>query len=230
MPFLTLWIEFSRMPVLRHHGGIRRIAVVEDAVEVDMCEGIEMRMRDAVIADRDAIGTNPVHRDLVRIGIVDCFYGIDVSGQRHGDAIFHQTGRLLALRRRDQVQRANLIVFSPASPVRERLLPLFVFAVGDDVAGRRCRLGRQPADTSSDTAVRAALWKAFSWPLRLRKVNPIKSSERILETFAHPVRNRGWEDEQNRIFCRGPARRSSKTASTESFVSPRRCGRLQSPR
>ena len=63
--------------------------------------------------------------------------------QGHGFADFHQRGRLHGLLRRDQVERAALVVGTPAAPVGKFLLPFgqrFQRNQPFGVLGRRVRL------------------------------------------------------------------------------------------
>jgi hypothetical protein len=47
------------------------------------------------------------------------FFLHHVVRQRHGQTLFGQPQRLLAFGRRDQIRGAQLVVHSPASPVRQ---------------------------------------------------------------------------------------------------------------
>src|SRR5438309_9803008 len=57
------------------------------------------------------------------IEVVGGFLQIREVRERYANAILHEVSRLHFLLRRDEVQSAALIVFAPAAPVREFLLP-----------------------------------------------------------------------------------------------------------
>src|SRR5580765_4235366 len=57
------------------------------------------------------------------VEVVGGFFQVREVGERHGNAILHQTRRLDFLLRRDQVQGAALVLFTPAAPVRKFGLP-----------------------------------------------------------------------------------------------------------
>src|SRR5436190_3439744 len=92
----------------------------------DVIPGIEVRVRDAVIGHADPVGAEAEHRELVRRRVVHRLLGVRVAGQRHRHAVAHERGRLTALLGRDQVERADLIVLTPAPPVGELGLPALV--------------------------------------------------------------------------------------------------------
>ena len=138
------------MTLFRDRRRIRRVAVVEHAVGIDVRKRVEMGVRDAVIAHRNPIRPDPEHGVLIRIRIVDGLQGVGVAGQRDGKTLLHQGGRLPALRRRDEIQRPDLIVLAPPSPVRKLLLPAIVFRLGHN-------------------AIRSGRW---SWSLVRRERHP----------------------------------------------------------
>ncbi len=72
-------IEFLRMAVLQDALGIGFVAVVENAVVVNVRERIEMRVRDAVRDDADTVGADGDHAVLERIGVVDRFLHVGVA-------------------------------------------------------------------------------------------------------------------------------------------------------
>ena len=119
------------VPVFHDGVGVGRVAVVEDAVVVDVGEGVEMGVGDAVIPDGDAVRADADHLVLVGIGVVDGLDGVGVAGQRHGYAVLDQGHRLQPLGGRDEVQRPDLVVGAPPPPVGELRLPLFVLRLGD---------------------------------------------------------------------------------------------------
>ena len=141
------------VPVLDHGVGVRRIAVVEDAVVVDVGERVEMGMGDAVVLDRDSVRADPDHLVLVGRRVVDGLDGVGVAGQGHGDAVLDQRHRLQALRGGDEVHRADLVVGAPPPPVGQLRLPPLVLRLGHRpvVSGRlgrrlRCRQRRRQHD------------------------------------------------------------------------------------
>src|SRR5207253_2076482 len=78
--------------------------------------------------------------------------GVHVARERDRNAVFHERCSLLALGRGDEVHGAELILFAPASPVRQLSLPLLVlgFAYGRPCSRRCKRLGAgAPASASS---------------------------------------------------------------------------------
>src|SRR4026207_1645727 len=85
-----------------------------------------MRVCDAVVVDRNPIRPDALHRHFVRTWIVDGLLRIRVGGHRHGYSFFHERGCLTSLGRRDQIERADLIVFSPSAPVGELGFPALV--------------------------------------------------------------------------------------------------------
>ena len=129
-PFLTLWIEFFACPLREDRGLLRLVAVVEHALLVDVGERVEVRVGDAVITHGDPVGGDALHRDLVRLRIVDGLYGIGVRGQRHGHAVADERGSLPPLLGRDEVQRADLVGRAPAPPVGQLRLPARVLLGG----------------------------------------------------------------------------------------------------
>ena len=119
------------MAVLQHDGGIGFVAVIEDAVEVNVRERIEMRVRDAVRDDADAVGAYGDHAVLERIGVVDRFLHVGVARERDGEPFPYESSSLPPLRGRDQVERAQLVVLAPAPPVRQLCFPAFELRASD---------------------------------------------------------------------------------------------------
>ena len=93
-----------------------------------------MRVRDSVKCDADPIGAKSEHLVLVRLRIVNCFFGVHIRRERYRKTFFHQGGRLLAFRGGDEVHRPDLVVFAPAAPIIEILLPLLKLFRGDFAA------------------------------------------------------------------------------------------------
>src|SRR4029453_1555330 len=114
--------------------GIRLVAVVKHAVVVDVRERVEMRMSNSVERDSDTIGTESKHLVLIWLWIIYRLFRIGVTGERDREALLDQSSSLFPLCRRDEVHRADLIVFAPAAPVIEVLLPLFELIPGFFVA------------------------------------------------------------------------------------------------
>ena len=113
---------------------------VEEAVR----EAVEMRVGVAVIVDGEPIGGAGRGRlgDHVLVGreVVFSLDRVDVGRQRHRDPVLDERGRLPALGRGDQVQRADFVVLAPAPPVRELGLPALVLRFRDrrPIARRGC--------------------------------------------------------------------------------------------
>jgi len=98
-------------------------------------ERIEMRVGNTMERDSNPVGSKSKHRVLVWIGIVDRFFGVDVCGERDREPLLDECERLPPLGRRNQVQGPDLIIFAPASPVRELGLPPLELRSGDGVRG-----------------------------------------------------------------------------------------------
>src|SRR5205085_2933072 len=68
-----------------------------------------------------------------------------VAGERERGALLHQSERLFALRRRDQVDGAKLVFFAPAAPVRELRHPMIEGFLGEGRA--RLSVSHEPANS-----------------------------------------------------------------------------------
>src|SRR5438309_202914 len=64
---------------------------------------------------------------LERVVVVLGALGHRIVRERHRLARFHERHRLLALRRRDEIHRSELVVLAPASPVRHLMKQLIEF-------------------------------------------------------------------------------------------------------
>ncbi len=97
---------------------------------VDVCGA---RPMDAPVGD--AIGSPaPVgvrHLPLERTGIVEGPFGSRGRRERHRDAFANQRRRGQAFGRSDQIEGAELVVWSPSAPVRELRLPTIILGFGD---------------------------------------------------------------------------------------------------
>ena len=107
-------------PVFLGHFLVRE-AVPHLAVEEAMGEGVDVRVRVAVERHGDAVAARrSAALDVIAcsygLRVVGAFLGVDVAGQRDGDAVFDERGRLLALGRRDQIQRARSDRPCPSGP------------------------------------------------------------------------------------------------------------------
>jgi hypothetical protein len=49
-----------------------------------------------VVGDHEPVVTNPQHPDLIRIGVIDCRYGVSIACQKDRKSFFDETGRLRA--------------------------------------------------------------------------------------------------------------------------------------
>src|SRR6185295_17880319 len=94
----------------------------------------QMRVRDSMERHTDAVGAERQHLVLIRLRIVDGHLCIRIAGERHRKPFLHERGRLFSLGRSDQIHRADLIIFAPAVPVIEVLLPLLELFPGYIVA------------------------------------------------------------------------------------------------
>src|SRR5438094_9040990 len=63
------------------------------------------------------------HGPFDRARSVGTLFGALIRGERDRNAVLHQRGRLFALGRCNEVERAHLIVFSPTDPGRKFILP-----------------------------------------------------------------------------------------------------------
>ena len=127
----------ARMAVRQHLLLVRHVAVVGRPVVEDVGERVDVRHAVAVVADVPPVAAEAVDLLDERAAVVDRRLGIEVERQRHGHAVAHQRGGLAALGRRDQVQRADLVVRAPAPPVRQLGLPAVVLGAGHLAAGLR---------------------------------------------------------------------------------------------
>ena len=126
------------MTALHHAAGVGLVAVVENAVVVDVRQRIEVGMRHAMRYDSHAVGADRDHVVFERIGVVDRLFGVGNSRERDGDPLLHESRSLTPLGRRDQVERAQLIIVAPASPVRMFLLPPLEVGARDLLRGSGC--------------------------------------------------------------------------------------------
>src|SRR5207248_10398361 len=75
---------------LLHLFRIRLVDVAKHAVVVDMCEGVEMSVRDSVERDADPISSQSEHLMLIRLWIVDRLFGVRITGERYREAFLYQ--------------------------------------------------------------------------------------------------------------------------------------------
>ena len=128
--------------LLHRHQAVDVVAVPHLAVEEDVGEGVEVRRArpvDARVADRVAGGpaVGHDHRPLDGARVVYGAVVLGVRRQRDGEALRDERGRLGPLGRRDQVGRAQLVVGTPAAPVRELGQPRVELLGGSRAAGGR---------------------------------------------------------------------------------------------
>ena len=98
------------------------VAVVGLLLVEDVAERVDVAVRVAVVLDRVAVHVVAAqHRVLERAGVVVGLLGQQDVRERHRLAGLDERDRLLPLRRRDQVDRAELIVRPPAAPVLDLL-------------------------------------------------------------------------------------------------------------
>ena len=124
-----------RVSFLEHRFRIRRIAVIEDSVRMDVGQRIEVRMGNPVVIDRDSVLPDRQHGVLIRIPIVNSLNSINVPCEGDREALLYESRRLPSLGRRNQVQGSDLVVLAPSFPVRKLHLPAFVFRLCDSAAG-----------------------------------------------------------------------------------------------
>src|SRR5437868_5663414 len=88
---------------------------------------------------------------LVRLPVIGAAFGVDVSRERDGDAFLHEGRRHFALGRRDQIHRAELVVLTPAAPVRQLRFPQLIFGLADRRPSAGCgkRLWARPPASAS---------------------------------------------------------------------------------
>ena len=67
---------------------------------------------------------------FVGLPVVGAALGVDISRERHGDAFLHERRSPFALCGRDQIDRAELIIFPPAAPIRQLRFPFLVLGLG----------------------------------------------------------------------------------------------------
>ena len=89
---------------------------VRQRIEVGVGETVE---EDAELVHVERAGDRIAHLVDERIAVVRTWLGVGVAGQRHRNALDDQAGGGLAACGRNQVDRAHLVVFTPASPVGE---------------------------------------------------------------------------------------------------------------
>ena len=78
-------------------------------------------MDKAVVRDPNLVGGDPKWSDLIRTRIVDRLLGLRVASERYRDAVPNESGCLFPFFCRNQVQRAELVVWTPPAPVRQFL-------------------------------------------------------------------------------------------------------------
>ena len=81
MPFFRLRIEFLRVAVLHDAVGVGLVAVVENAVVVNVRQRIKVGVRNAVWDDAKSVFPDGDHAVLERIGVVDGFLGVRFAGE-----------------------------------------------------------------------------------------------------------------------------------------------------
>ncbi len=103
---------------------LHRDAVVSPAVNHDVTiQCVKVAMNDAMIGSAVLISVQTHSRAYRNERTLQYGWSVhslllnDVVRQGDRDSFFHQCGRLLALRRGDEVRCAEFVLFSPASPV-----------------------------------------------------------------------------------------------------------------
>ena len=127
-PVLKIDDRIPGVAVLHHAGSVGLVPVVEDAAVMDVRQRIEVGVGDAVWDD--AIRSVPISIMRCRMDrgcrwLSRCPHPVRVRRR----FLLDESNGLPPFNQRNQIQRADLIVLAPASPVRElRLPPLEVCA------------------------------------------------------------------------------------------------------
>ena len=100
-----------------------------EAVDVGRAGAVDARIVDGVGGARRRRADHP---PLQRTGVVDAPLGIRNRCERHREPFRHQVRGLAPLLRGDQVERAHLVIGSPAAPVGQLVEPRVVLRPADE--------------------------------------------------------------------------------------------------
>ena len=90
-----------------------------------VAEAVDVRVGHAVVRDHVCVSAGitgvvragAIHRVEKGRAVIHRFHFLGIARQRNGNAFFHQSESCAPFRGRDQIQRAELVVCSPAAPV-----------------------------------------------------------------------------------------------------------------